>query len=64
MSRAQLHADVHETIAPWRSDGMQPPTAWWLLTGVPDCDASWFRVEQYMSAWLASREAASLQRVG
>jgi hypothetical protein len=64
MSRGQLHADVHATIAPWRSDGMRPHTAWRLLTGVGDCDASWFRVEQYMSAWLASREAPSLQRVG
>jgi hypothetical protein len=43
---------------------MRPHTAWRLLTGVGDCDASWFRVEQYMSAWLASREALSLQRVG
>jgi hypothetical protein len=64
VSTAQLHADVHQTIAPWRSNGMRPLIAWWLLTGVTDCDASWFRVEQYMSAWLASREAPSLQRVG
>lgn len=64
MTTAQLHADVHETIAPWRSDGMRPHAAWWLLTGVTDCDASWFRVERYMSAWLASREQLSFQRVG
>jgi hypothetical protein len=64
MNTAQLHADVHETIAPWRQNGMRPPTAWWLLTGVTDCDASWFRVEQYMTAWLASREQHALQQAG
>jgi hypothetical protein len=64
MSTAQLHADVHATIAPWRQNGMRPHTAWRLLTGVGDYDASWFRVEQYMTAWLASREQHALQRVG
>jgi hypothetical protein len=43
---------------------MRPHTVWHLLTGVVDYDASWFRVEQYMSAWLASREQPALQRVG
>jgi hypothetical protein len=64
MSRAQLHADVNQTIAPWRRDGMRPHTVWRLLTGIADHDASWFRVEQYMTAWLASRECFPLQRVG
>jgi hypothetical protein len=64
VSTAQLHADVHATIAPWRQNGMLPQIAWRLLTGVGDCDASWFRVEQYMSAWLASREQYALQRAG
>jgi hypothetical protein len=64
MTTAQLHADVHETIAIWRRRRMLPQSVWYALTGVGDHDASWFRVEQYMSAWLASRECHSLQRVG
>jgi hypothetical protein len=64
VSTVQLRADVHTTIDLWRRDAILPQTAWYALTGVTDCDASWFRVEQYMSAWLASREAPSLQRVG
>jgi hypothetical protein len=63
VSTAQLHADVHTTIDLWRRDGMWPHSAWYALTRVGDHDASWFRVEQYMTAWLASREQSALQRV-
>jgi hypothetical protein len=64
VSQAQLYADVHETIALWRRRRMLPQSVWYALTGVGDYDATWFRVEQYMTAWLAGRECHSLQRVG
>jgi hypothetical protein len=64
VTTAQLHADVHGTIALWRRRRMLPQSVWYTLTGVGDYDATWFRVERYMTAWLASREAPSLQRAG
>ena len=65
MSHAQLHADVHATIALWRRHRMSAADAWFALgNGNRSCQVSWNTVRTFMLGWLAAREQLSLQRVG
>jgi hypothetical protein len=65
VSTAQLHADVHETIALWRRRRIPAATIWQALgNGDTGRRVHWNTVRTFMLGWLAGRECHSLQRVG